>query len=370
MAKPRRFCMIAGLVLVLPSGLVHGQETTAWLSPFGSESVRVLGLGGAFVGLADDSSSVVVNPAGLTTVPRSLEALGVIGFDENADWSTGGGFGAFRPSKRLGIGFQLAHVDGLDLRSTRLASVATALPAAEIRDYAVGAAFAITRPGEFSVGLTYRNSRLSSESLTESPRDHSFTAGLLFRPLNPWSPRIGLSYRHELQWEAPRTDAPGSHHIGAPSVASVGVSWYYEPARRARLLFTLQPDYIFYSQLSDGAPDAERARNEIDFRSGVELTRPFGCWTGCGSMFQLRLAVVNSAPVPFVARRATVGEAVGQGPERRWTLAVGATLGIEKGHGRFKIEMAWDERSKTVYFGLGWRFPQAFRAGIVDDTHR
>lgn len=366
MVGPKWPWLIASLLLALPS-TASGQEPAAWLAQPASESVRVLGLGGAYVGLADDSSSVILNPAGLTTLPRSLEALGAFGVDYDSNLGLGSLSGAFRPARRLGVGFQYAYTNGLEMQSTGSTSV---LSSASLQDVAVGAAFTITRPGEFSGGVTLRMSRLSGAHLTEEPWARSFTAGLLFRPLNPWSPRIGVSYRHRLEWEPARTDDQDPHRILSPSVLSAGVSWYYEPEQRARLLFTLQPDYVFYSDLTSDAPESQQARNEIDLRAGVELTRPFGCWTGCGSMFQIRGAIVNSAPAPFVARATSVGEGVGQGPERRWTWAFGVALGLEPGYGRFKLEASWDQRSETLAFGLGWRFPQAFRAEIVDDTRR
>ncbi|MCG6926022.1 MAG: hypothetical protein LJF30_12000 [Acidobacteria bacterium] len=366
MVGSKWLCLTAGLLLAPPSS-AGAQEATAWLAQPAFQSVRVLGLGGAYAGLADDSSSVVLNPAGLTTLPRSLEALGALGVDYDSSVGLGGASGAFRPERRLGVGFQYSYVDGQEMQSTRATS---GLPSAGLQDVALGAAVTITGPGEFSAGATLRLTRLSAVHLTEEPWSRSFTAGVLFRPLNPWSPRIGLSYRHRLEWEAAGANDPDPHLIVSPSVLSAGVSWYYEPEQRARLLFTLQPDYVRYSDLTRGAPMSAQARNEIDLRAGVELTRPFGCWTGCGSMFQIRGAIVNSAPAPFVVRATSVGEGVGQGPERRWTWAGGVAMGLDAGYGRFKVEASWDQRSETIAFGVGWRFPQSFRAGIVDDTRR
>ncbi len=59
--------MIALTIWTFTSQWAHGSET-AWgtysLTPVGS--TRVLGMGGAFTGLADDASAVFVNPAGLS----------------------------------------------------------------------------------------------------------------------------------------------------------------------------------------------------------------------------------------------------------------------------------------------------------------
>src|SRR2546425_12176892 len=67
--------VLAG-TLLLSAGPAWGEQETggapgSWLSTY--VSARTLGLGGAFVGAADDASSVVWNPAGLSMlVPNEL----------------------------------------------------------------------------------------------------------------------------------------------------------------------------------------------------------------------------------------------------------------------------------------------------------
>ena len=51
MVGPKGLFLIAGLLLVLPSA-ADGQDASAWLAQPASESVRVLGLGGAVPGKA------------------------------------------------------------------------------------------------------------------------------------------------------------------------------------------------------------------------------------------------------------------------------------------------------------------------------
>jgi hypothetical protein len=187
--------------------------------------------------------------------------------------------------------------------------------------------------------------------------------------VNRWSPRIGISYRHRVDWHVKGPAA--SRRLRAPSVVSAGVSWYYDPERRLRLLFTLQPDLVLHSQLTPGKGGPEAARKDVDLRSGLEMTFPFGCWTGCGSMVQVRLGVTNSAPLPFAARSIARGEGVGQGAGRTTSWSAGLAVALRQiFHGRLKFEAAWDDRTDTLAFGVGYRFPEAFRAEIVDASRR
>jgi long-subunit fatty acid transport protein len=360
MANRRRFCLIMGLALAVPGELGHAQEaTTAWVAAPGSSNVRMLGLGGAFVGLADDSGSVVLNPAGLTTLPRSLEILGDTSAD---DWSPSGLSAALRPAKRWGFGFQWTHAKRLSLEPTGPTSLALP-PSARVNDFALGAAFDLARPGEFSFGTTLRVSHLKPQHGAESSTAASVTAGFLFRPLNAWSPRIGLSYRHPLKWQGPGDGGVGSYNIRSPEVWSAGASWHYEPWGW-HILFTVQPEYVWYSKLPSGV---EGIQDGFEFRAGTEITKPLGCWTGCGDMLQLRVATIYAGPSPF----ASLPRVAPENADRRWTLAAGAAWGIGgRLHGRLKLEVAWDQRSDSFAFGVGFRFPQAFRGGIVDDSRQ
>ncbi|TMQ52465.1 MAG: hypothetical protein E6K74_12280, partial [Candidatus Eisenbacteria bacterium] len=74
LAMIRNLLLASALVLV--TAPAWGEQETggapgSWLSTY--VSARTLGLGGAFVGAADDASSVVWNPAGLSMlVPNEL----------------------------------------------------------------------------------------------------------------------------------------------------------------------------------------------------------------------------------------------------------------------------------------------------------
>jgi len=89
------------LALFLGAGAAWGEEENggapgSWLSTY--VGARTLGLGGAFVGAADDASSVVWNPAGLSTlVPNELHMDAARLFED----TTIGSFGFAVPGNKL-----------------------------------------------------------------------------------------------------------------------------------------------------------------------------------------------------------------------------------------------------------------------------
>jgi hypothetical protein len=126
--------------------------------------------------------------------------------------------------------------------------------------------------GEFSAGASVQLRKLSVDAFT--PDDDyaaSFTLGVLFRPVNPWSPRLGLSYRHKTDWDVTDGDDV-SQHVRGVSIVSAGASWYYEPEHWFRLSISLQPDLVLYSQLRGEGPWPVEAHDDVDLRAGAEAT--------------------------------------------------------------------------------------------------
>jgi len=64
-------CLVCGLVLVLAAGTAGAQqvEIASTLNPVGS-GARATGMGGAFIGVADDATAASWNPAGLTQLEK------------------------------------------------------------------------------------------------------------------------------------------------------------------------------------------------------------------------------------------------------------------------------------------------------------
>src|SRR5436190_22101126 len=59
---------------------------------FGNPGARSLGMGGAFLGLADDASAADANPAGLTILRKTEVSLEGRNFEEQQLFSTSGTF--------------------------------------------------------------------------------------------------------------------------------------------------------------------------------------------------------------------------------------------------------------------------------------
>ena len=346
---------------LLPARL-FAQEPDFLLPLVDGGSLRVVALGGAFVGLSDDAGTVSANPAGLVAVPRSFEVI-------VAPQGTGPGGRprhaalALHPSPWIaaGAGWQqdtsqfLLGTDG----SSRLEGQNTMT--------FVGAAFSFP-DRRFSGGLSGEWRRLSygNETVRGQDEDLSWTAGLLFRPENREVPRLGVRYVAQSDW----TLADG-RRVRRPPIASTGISWHYRALRISDILVSFQTDWVRYSKLTAEAPQALQARDDLDVRLGLEVSFPFSCYTGCGSILQIRAGIHNSAPRPFDLGREHTGPDLGQGPARSNRWAAGAALALRSVlQGRLKAEFTYDRSVNAFGFGLGWRFPEAYRAEIEDPTRR
>jgi hypothetical protein len=194
--------------------------------------------------------------------------------------------------------------------------------------------------------------------------------GLYFRPHDANAPRVGLVFRPKTDWR-PETSAGGDLLVRKPSVLSGGVSWDYKVGDSTRLVTTLQQDLVLYSGIT-APPGVPSPHNDFDYRAGLELWIPWGCTSGCGDLLQLRLGVINRAPVPF-APGALFSVDVNQGPKRRTYMAGGLSIALPKlgfgrfaleSRGRFRADVGYDHETETWLFGLSFRYPQAYRGDL------
>jgi len=149
-------------------------------------------------------------------------------------------------------------------------------------------------------------------------------------------------------------------------VLSTGVSWHYDLIRNARMTFSLQQDFVRYSELNGLLPGGTgRIHDDRDFRAGVEVSMPFGCASGCGTMLQLRGGLVNRAPVPFDALDPTL--VVGnQGTRRPTSWFAGASFAPSKPFaGKARLDLGYNWEKKSVLFGVGLRYPESYRADLL-----
>src|ERR1700740_416976 len=91
MRKVSLFLAICALATVPLAAQNTDIESLAGLQfNFGNPGARSLGMGGAFLGLADDASAAEANPAGLTILRKPEVSIEARNFEEQQIFSTGG----------------------------------------------------------------------------------------------------------------------------------------------------------------------------------------------------------------------------------------------------------------------------------------
>ena len=378
LSRPASLGCLAAFLLVGHASLGVPDEVDFLMPPRTYAGTRVLGLAGAFAGLADDAGAVRVNPAGMMSIPRSFDVL-LVPAGNGRGARPRSLAGALHPTRWIAVGFQWEQTGEGELATNDAVfdtSSDQAFRALTLSGGAIGAAFVPNTRWGFGATLDMQRLSFSGSGFGEAQHEWStsFVGGIYFRPLNPEAPRLGLTYRHKADWRlgdrSTNLSPPGPYLVRTPAVVSAGVSWHYEVLKISQATLSLHPDWVLYSQLTAGPPTPQRTRDDLDLRCGLEISLPSQCWTGCGSMTQVRIGIANLSPRPFAAARSTRGSEAGQGLSRETHLSIGAALALRAiGHGRFKAEAAYDWATRTLAFGLGWRYPESFRAEI-ENHHR
>lgn len=310
MASSRRVAAAMFLLLALP--VTRSQSALAQPEPiyFGVEeqlTARANGLAGAFVALADDFGAGLINPAGLSRVPRFFE--GSFGFGTSVSLSDGPSFtrpGGF-PQSPAGLTFRncayslgFAHsvpyemaidtVDGDEARS-------------RLDTWSIfGAWQATTRLG-FGISLNESNFRTDSTLGLATPNDDGRTdfsnrgedatnvmAGIgvdLTR-----RDRVALTYRTGAEWASP-TGGETSSLVALRTSARLSVAATRAMSLTDRLTLspTIQLEWHDYSNGLDA----------FGGRLGAEVSFPIGrCWSGCGVLVHLRGGWAMSTPDAIV----------------------------------------------------------------------
>jgi hypothetical protein len=335
-------------------------------------SPRLLGLGGAFVGLGDDVNATVTNPAALTHLPRTLDTAAAMG----RDWTSFLG-AASQPHPGFSVGLVLW---GQPPRVEPPPGPLT-LPAGRLRFQQVAGAMSWRIPYDplswISIGAGLEGSWLAvrpPDTLEGSDFALRYRYGLFFDPEARAAPRVGVTYVPATTWTLEhRAEDPGVPpvaRITAPGKISAGASWAYDFLETSRLLTTYQQDYVLYSDLLPPSGVA-RAHDDWDFRLGFELSLPFGdCSAGCGGMVQLRAALTNRAPIPYSLERIEAQSVTGLAPSRTTEWAAGASVALARignkgvGGGKIRLDAGYEHRTRTWLLGASFRFPEAYRGDL------
>lgn len=332
---------------------------------------RLVGLGGAFVGLADDVSAAASNPSGLLSLPRSLDSwVPLWGTGEPAYSPAYVGI-ALHPYKDMAVAVDWARTDHQPVHSVPGGCASLAGESGPTFSFSVRAERRIFVGASLGVSrVTLPDDPATGDRLHDwAPR---IVLGMFVRPDGTLPPRVGLTYRRRIDWSTSgEASAPGGGpEIRQPSVFSAGVSWHYDLITNARLTFSLQQDFVRYSELNGLAAlpaEAGRIRDDFDLRAGIELTHPFGCVSGCGGFLQVRAGVLSRGALPY-REPGAVSDPQGQGAARNTSWFGGLSLALPARWamaGKLKLDAAYSTERDTFLVGLGLRYPESYRADLV-----
>jgi hypothetical protein len=270
----------AAILLVLATS-AEAQTTDpvfgGWSFAPASVGSRPAGMGGAFVGLADDTKAAVVNPAGLTLIPLTEVGL-----------SSGDNWGA------LAAGHRQLRVAGYLTRDAQEA------PALDSSVFEGGIAASVRPTRRLSLGVGVAWSRLSldtspdAEGMAVDGEDTRarFTAGVLLDLIDTRrralpALRLGISYQPGFDWSIPFAPPPGAApatvDVRRPSLLSAGIAW----RQSDHWTVGFQGDLVRYREVMDtlrrntgDAADDWSLSDAVEPRLGLEFSAPF--WCGCG----------------------------------------------------------------------------------------
>ncbi len=306
-----------------PEGEARQEDESPYLFLNEQLTPRANGFSGAFVALADDFGAGLVNPAGLTRVPRFFE--GTFGFASSGRPDDGETLALPQGVLQTPVGAAFRHcaftlgfsrripfeVQGMDVGGEGEGS------RSRLDTWSFFAAWQASK--RLSIGLTVNESSFRSDStlgLTKpSTGGTDFTAfdevamnALVGLGLDVTErDRVGVAFRSRQQWAAPTQQDP-SQTVGliVPARLTVG----YARALAVSDRFTVSPTaQIEWHDSYDNV-------SALGGRLGLEVSFPIGrCWSGCGVLAQLRAgwaftprdAVLHLGALPTSLERKTGG---------------------------------------------------------------
>lgn len=168
--------------------------------PFETIGVRALGMGGAFVAVADDVSAIWWNPAGLATGGLFSMAVDYESFDERS------GTGIFTGTPPLGLGYVRTRLEGLVTHQAGVTLLHTL-----VDGFTVGGALKFVR------GLASLDP--DDDALGRATNSFDLDAGALY-VRGPW--RAGLTVRNIVE---PQFNTMDGTPLRLERMARAGVAW-------------------------------------------------------------------------------------------------------------------------------------------------
>lgn len=354
---------------------------------FANPGARALGMGGAFLGLADDATAAYTNPAGLSILGASEVALEYRHTDFTTPFSSGGSFrtGPFDGSnlgraeaesstdslaffsytyagdgwalaafRHQPLAFDLSYVQSpiavQNAAGAQIASLPTKFTSlsADLVNYGISGAYRFSDGFSLGIGVVYSQFELDSSTVREGRNlqlqsgddsDVTFTLGALWKVNERWS--LGAAYRRggSFEYRAGNFDAQGNPFtvldtgFDVPHVFGVGIS--FRPSDNFAV--GLDINRVEYSRLTDSYDDIFNAATVIKSTDGTEIR--------LGGEY-----VFTQFANPFSLRAGVWRE-----PEHA-LFATGPVGDVNVDVDRALFRPGDDELHYTL--GLGWAFPR------------
>lgn len=389
-----RNTLVLILLSVVPGPFVHAQSNDhvfrSWRWAEDIPSPRAAGLGGAFVAIADDSSAAFLNPAGLTLLPKTEIAAGLL--------SRGAGTSALadvlQPSTRLGsiagaglitekwaIGAYVNEPRRVQSTLSPLmfpdGSQDSGYIEATVRD--VGAAVGWRPSHLVRLGLRLNVSHLrtvgeSSRRTTEGAEDlrvgmasgtsrMTGNLGVLIEPVDRI--RLGLVIQSGASWPVERTainpdlgvvlDSGTDFIVRAPAVVAGGVAVRLSE----RVLVAGQLDYVRYGEIQSVLAVRQGSAVRADYHldnafephAGIEFSMPVRSFS-----VQLRGGLHSQAPGSLAYEGSDASEVTAfQASKRRLLASSGLSLVSRSGF-RTDLAATFGGDRRMLSAGMALRF--------------
>ena len=318
-----RLCLaLAASLLASQAPAITSDEVNAGIQfNFANPGARALGMGGAFLGLADDATAAYTNPAGLTILAASEIAVEYRHTDFSTPFSSGGSFRttpfdgsdlgsasadsnndslsflsytyagdgwALAAYRHQPLAFDLQYLQNdiavLDSGGTQIANLPTKATRLEsdLVNYGLTGSYLFNEHLSMGIGLVYSQFDLKSDTIRAGQNiqlqrgddsDITYTVGALWTVNDRWS--VGAAYRRggSFKYRAGNFDTNGNPLIvvdtgfDVPHVFGLGVSW--RPTDNFAL--ALDVNRVSYSRLTDSYDDIFNSATVLKSSDGTEV---------------------------------------------------------------------------------------------------
>jgi long-subunit fatty acid transport protein len=225
-----------GVILLCPQARAQEVIELTVINP----GARSLGLGGAFVALADDATASYANPAGLVQLLRPEISFEARVWDEDQDGAvtnaSGVGFASFvLPLRRLSLAVYGQTLTSLEFPGGQIDDTIEVLSDLIVVNAGLSLGWKLGESLSLGLGLTYiiGDFNFLGTSIDQMPpvvvvddvsTSSGFIAGVLWDPSDSWS--VGLAHRSGADLDfGSSTQEEGNVRATLPAVTAGGLRW-------------------------------------------------------------------------------------------------------------------------------------------------